>query len=216
MTSSAEKVDSKPPNWAKPILTEGDFETMNWHDVRIYAVALLPYSFELMFDVDYIIGWIHREQSDHRCKFWVAPATLVFENVYDTKFDLATYDGHLSIDSINRESQGSPRNAAYTRNTTEWLWTLGCHEGEITFRAAGYKLFVRENPRLSESSRGETPQRTISFARDAISNYSEEMICFLTNRPSDSVPSAHIHEPNAEDPRPAKPWEIPGGEIKHP
>ena len=72
----------------KWVWTEEDFERMGWHDSRIYALAFSPETFELLLDIDYIFQWINPEPGETFYKFWVAPATLIFENVSDVDFDI--------------------------------------------------------------------------------------------------------------------------------
>lgn len=132
---------------AKRVWTEADFEQMQWHDARIYAIAFSPQAFELIFDIDYIFQWVQPELNDNRFMFWVAPATLVFENVYDIKFNIETL-GNLEIDSIEREVSPPPRNAQYIGRHSEWKWTIVCQQGEIKLASVGYKQYIRAIPRL--------------------------------------------------------------------
>ena len=78
-----DKFDAEKWQW-----TEQDFERMVWHDCFLYAMAFPPNSFELLLDIDYIFKWVEPEEQDQPFKFWVAPVTLVFENVYDTVLEL--------------------------------------------------------------------------------------------------------------------------------
>ena len=77
----------------KWIWTEADFEVMGWHDNRIYALAFSADTFELILDIDYIFKWINPEPGETFFQFWTAPATLVFQNVYDVEFDILTTTG---------------------------------------------------------------------------------------------------------------------------
>lgn len=43
--------------------------------------------FKLLFDIDYIFKWVGPEE-DGYYRFWISPATLIFENVYDVNIDL--------------------------------------------------------------------------------------------------------------------------------
>jgi hypothetical protein len=42
----------------KSLLTDAEFENMNWHDSFIYALTLGEKN-ELVFDIDYIFQWIN-------------------------------------------------------------------------------------------------------------------------------------------------------------
>ena len=74
----------------KWIWTDADFEQMGWHDSQIYAFAFLSETNEFVLDVDYILRWVQPASDETHFKFWVSPATLVFENAYDVKVDLKT------------------------------------------------------------------------------------------------------------------------------
>ena len=130
----------------KWLWTEIDFEIMSWHDARVYAIAFSPEKFEIAFDIDYIFQWVHPKQNETSFSFWVGPATLIFENVYDLEFAIGSYNGGLEIDAIKRESGGAPRNAHSIGKTKEWIWTIECQKGEIKFRSAGYKQHIRAKP----------------------------------------------------------------------
>jgi hypothetical protein len=148
----------------KWLWTESDFEMMGWHDSRVYAVAFSPEKFEIVFDIDYIFQWVHPKQDEKFFSFWVSAATLVFENTYDFKFDISSYSGGLEIDCIKREDVGSPKNGEYIGKGKEWIWTIECQEGEIKFRSAGYKQYVRSKPKLGGQTL-ELETREISFNR---------------------------------------------------
>ena len=129
----------------KWVWTESDFEQMGWHDARIHAIAFLPDSFEFVLDIDYILRWVRPGESETHYKFWVAPATLVFDNVHDLRIDLEPYAG-VEIQDIRREDPQEPKNAEYVGRDTEWRWVIEAQEGEISLRAAGYKQYFRSEP----------------------------------------------------------------------
>jgi hypothetical protein len=152
----------------KWVLTEADFDSMGWHDSRIHALAFQPENFELVFDIDYIFEWIHPKPDETYFKFWIAAATLVFENVYDIEFDIDSYNCKLEIDNIKREDGRRPHNAQHIGKETEWLWIVECQEGEIRFRSAGFKQFIRAMPQLRHSQVIDVKERGFSFARSRI------------------------------------------------
>ena len=92
----------------KWIWTEADFERMGWHDSKIYALAFSPETFELLLDIDYIFEWVQPEPGKKFFKFWIDPATLVFQNVYDVDFDIQAMGPELEILSIVREQSRAP------------------------------------------------------------------------------------------------------------
>ena len=124
----------------KILFTEADFDRMSWHDAPIHAFALGPADHELSLDVDYIYRWIHPLPGETYYKFWLGPATLAFERVYDLKFDLHSHVGSITLFDIKR-SDGKP--SRVSEALTDWLWVLDCLEGEITFRATGFRQFAR-------------------------------------------------------------------------
>jgi hypothetical protein len=149
----------------KWIWTDADFDVMGWHDSNIYAVAFYPENFEFALDIDYIFQWIHPAENETYFKFWVAPATLIFEYVYDLKFDIGNLDGGLEIDFIERTEPKILENCDFA-GKTDWLWTIVTHQGEINLRALGYKQYIRKKPVFGQSQAIETEARgEVSFYR---------------------------------------------------
>jgi hypothetical protein len=149
----------------KWVWTEADFEQMGWHDARIHAIAFLPEGFELVLDIDYILRWVQPAENETRYKLWVAPATLVFENVHDLRIDLEPFAG-VEIQDIHREDPQEPKNAEHIGRDTEWRWVIEAQEGEISLRAVGYKQYFRSEPALgSEQSLEAGVRGGFSFGR---------------------------------------------------
>lgn len=136
-------------NKEKKIYTVKDFEKMDWHDCSIYGVSFLEEAYEFLLDIDYILEWIKPTDSDEFYEFLVAPATLVFKNVYDICFDLE-FDCRLNIESITRDEKVKCKNI---NNEYEWFWKIECQEGIISFRSLGFEMFINEKPTLSNSQR---------------------------------------------------------------
>lgn len=133
----------------KWLWTEADFEQMGWHDANVHAVASLPDAFEFVLDIDYIFEWIHPLPEETYFKFWVAPATLVFENVSELRIDLEPHSG-IELQDIQRAESRKPRNADHINHDTEWHWMLDTIAGEISFRSVGYKQYIRRAPILTK------------------------------------------------------------------
>jgi hypothetical protein len=133
---------SKQYQLEKSIWTEEDFESMAWHDSRIYAVSFSA-EFQLIFDIDYIFKWVLTGKT---YKFWIAPCTLVFENVYDIRFDLSTPE--IDIDDIERNNPQRPKNADYIKREIEFDRIIETRQGSISFKSIGYKQYVRQLPKL--------------------------------------------------------------------
>src|SRR4051812_16698612 len=106
----------------KWIWTEADFEQMGWHDARVHAVSFVRDEFEIVFDLDYILEWVHPTAGETYFKFWVAPVTLVFEKVYDIEMEFSEPD--FELDYIDRKDPRRPKNADGLGQDTEWLWSL--------------------------------------------------------------------------------------------
>jgi len=85
-----------------------------------------------------------------RYSFWVAPATLVVENVHDICFDVES-GTHLSIDRLIRTEQGRPPNSDAIGKEIDWRWTLQLQSGEIAFRSTRYTQYFRREPILTVS-----------------------------------------------------------------
>lgn len=122
--------------------TESDFERMAWHDVRVWALGFVAEDYEFLLDLDYILEWAAPAPGEEYFQFWIAPATLVFENVTDLQIELEPYSD-LSLDQIVRGEPGVPRNAEYIGKSMDWLWELDFHVGGIQFRSAGFKQYLR-------------------------------------------------------------------------
>lgn len=135
----------------KYLWTEEDFDQMGWHDSNVYAIAFGE-NFELKLDIDYIFQWVHPKENERHFSFWISPCTLIFENVWDLKFNLQTStEIELEIDDIRRENPQQTKNAAYLIKTTEYDWIIETHQGMISFKAVGYRQYVRRKPIFIDS-----------------------------------------------------------------
>lgn len=146
------------------IWMEADFEDMGWHDCRIHAITASPDTFELLLDLDYILAWVEPSQGQQNYQFWVSPATLVFENVYDLEI---FSDGlAFEIDLIARGQARRPKNGDHIRRAEEWRWEIGCHDGEINFWSVGFQQYIRSAPVLSDKQALDLDTRGgVSFVR---------------------------------------------------
>ncbi len=137
-------------NLEKLIWNEDDFDRMGWHDCKIYAVAFKDENFELVFDIDYIVEWLHPKDSESNFKFWVSPSTLVFKNVWDLNISLES-NLNLEIQDIRRENPSTPKNAKDLSLQVEYDWIIETGEGKITFKSVGYVQYLRKLPILLAS-----------------------------------------------------------------
>ncbi len=114
----------------KYLWTAADFECMGWHDSTIYKLRFAGQELEL--DIDYIFQW-NTPDADGLFTFWVAPATLVFEQVTDFSFDFnLDLPDAFEIDSIER--------------TGDCEWLIVTHRSNIQFNATGYTQYIRQAP----------------------------------------------------------------------
>ncbi|MCU7820753.1 hypothetical protein [Kitasatospora sp. DSM 101779] len=143
----------------KSIWSDADFDDMGWHYVTIHGLCVQPGDSadslpRLVLDIDYIIKWVHPVAPEKHFSFWIAPSTLVFEDVWDIEGDLAFKGTALSLDidqlrrSTPEDDRGGPQ------------WHIEGHFFELTFRATGFRQYLRQAPRhaprlaLSHGERG--------------------------------------------------------------
>ena len=129
----------------KGVWSEADFERMGWHDATVHGLyvrktdAVLP---ELLLDLDYIVRWVHPVPPETHFGFWVAPATLVFADVWDFEGDL-DFTGlavDLEVDAVHRAAPADGRDELP-------LWHIEGHAFDLRFRASGFRQYFRQPPR---------------------------------------------------------------------
>lgn len=148
----------------KNIFTEADFEQMNWHDCHIHAFSFNDND-ELLLDIDYLFKWIQPKKGSRYYKFWIAPCTLIFENVYNIVFE--SEHKQPIIDYIDRSNPRRPKNAEYIGKDFEYDWDIVMISGEMTFRSVGFKQYVRQMPILMSDEKLDLETRGgISFGID--------------------------------------------------
>ncbi|MFC6066832.1 hypothetical protein [Streptomyces ochraceiscleroticus] len=132
---------------AKSVWSESDFEDMGWHDATVHGLyvqrtdGVLP---RLLLDLDYIVRWVHPIPPAKYFSFWMSPATLVFDEFWDIEGDFdhkGTYP-ELTIDDVHRLVPGDGR-ADFPQ------WHIEGHAFDLKFRAAGFRQYFRQAPRLS-------------------------------------------------------------------
>jgi hypothetical protein len=139
----------------KTFWTEEDFARMGWHDNPVQAVAFGPGERELALDIDYIFKWEEPLAGEKQYRFWISPATLVFEDVLGLKISHDAYAG-LTILGIDRKEPHTHDERAPKRL---WDWTINCVEAIWEFRASGYRQFIRRSPELLSQQRLDYDQR---------------------------------------------------------
>lgn len=130
----------------RDFFTDADFDIMGWHDNFVHAVAIGSDRCELSFDIDYIFKWEQPLPEEQHYRFWISPATLVFENVYRLNIQHEEWIG-LSFLSIKRTEERTKEGLPYP--TPLWRWDLECGEGNWDIVASGYRQFIRRAPVLS-------------------------------------------------------------------
>ena len=143
--------------------SQDDFDKMGWHDNRVYAMAFNGDNYELSLDIDYICKWVKKEKS---LLYWVAPATLVFRNVYDLEFSAEQLE--VTILDIEKGAPTLPENAAFIEEQEEFEWIIETTGGEITFKSVGYAQYIRQKPILIKRQCLSLAERNgISFSSEA-------------------------------------------------
>lgn len=128
----------------KEMFNTDEFEAMEWHDCKIYAIAFDETNFLLLIDIDYIFEWIKSETGGNY-NFKVSPAILVFENVWNLNIDI---DSSLSldIDEISRSNPRPPKNAESIKKEFEYDWIIQLQQGELSFSSVGFKQIIKKEP----------------------------------------------------------------------
>jgi len=122
---------SEPYTLEKALWTEEDFEVMGWHDNTIHAFSI-DNRYRFLLDIDYIFTWVHPKPGKRYFKFWIAPSTLIFENVLDLVFDMEiSAPHHRKIDSITKTNPTRPTNAEFIGREAEYEWVIETLQGEI-------------------------------------------------------------------------------------
>ncbi|NUR93975.1 MAG: hypothetical protein HOV67_01815, partial [Kribbellaceae bacterium] len=125
----------------KATWTDADFDEMGWHDCRVHALSVgvrddgFPWQ-RVLFDLDYITRWVPPE--DGTFTFWIAPATLVFDEAWDVTADLAPANDLLDLDAVHRLAAPDDR--------PDPLWHLEGHNFDLRLRAPGYTQYLRAEP----------------------------------------------------------------------
>ncbi|RYY77219.1 MAG: hypothetical protein EOO52_07005 [Gammaproteobacteria bacterium] len=128
----------------KNIWSEADFSIMGWHDASIWSMVPNSEKFEYLLDLDYIFKWVHPKENETYFKFWVAPVTMVFENAFDVKINIESRQGLIEVADLHKENPRLTPNGKFTTHT----YRFECQEGEASIEATGFKMYVRQKPKL--------------------------------------------------------------------
>lgn len=146
------------------VWTEADFEAMSWHDNRVHAQAFFLEANGFALDIDYIASWVPSAASGNFLSFWLAPATLYFENAAEIEVNIGIHRVcELSIKELRQIQRGEmPCGAGAARR-----YEIDLSSGSISLNASGFTLHLRRNPSLSTSQFLTLDERGgISFARE--------------------------------------------------
>ena len=146
----------------KPAWDDSDFELMGWHDARIWSMLADTDAFEFLLDLDYIFKWVQPGEGETYFSFWVAPVTMVFENAHTVRIDIESQLGEIEVADLHREVPEPTR----TGDAVQHTYRFECQEGELSLKATGFKMFVRQAPVLLQRQSLSLQQRGgISFSR---------------------------------------------------
>jgi hypothetical protein len=146
----------------KATWTSADFEVMGWHDCRVHAVSIgvredgFPWQ-RVLLDLDYIVRWVDPAGAGRHFTFWIAPATLVFDEAWDVSGELEPMNDLLEIADLHRLDPPDDR--------PDPLWHLEGHNFDLRLRAPGFTQYVRTRPVHSKAQYLTHPERgALSFA----------------------------------------------------
>jgi hypothetical protein len=115
-----------------------------------------------MFDLDYIFKWVDPEPEGTYFKFWVCPVTMVFANVSDVVINIESQQGAIEVADLLRQHVGLSPNGKFD----QFAFHFECQEGQLSLKATGYKMYVRQAPVLQTQQHLELATRGgVSFER---------------------------------------------------
>ncbi|MBE3654943.1 hypothetical protein [Vibrio navarrensis] len=147
----------------KEIWTEQDFNIMGWHDATIWSMTANSSKFEYLLDLDYIFQWVSPQENETYFKFWVSPVTMVFENAFDINLDIESQQGLIEVADLHMENPELTPNGKFISHT----YRFECQEGELSLKSTGFKMYVRQHPKLLQVQSFELDERGgVNFARE--------------------------------------------------
>jgi hypothetical protein len=129
---------------AKATWTDADFDVMGWHDCRVHAVSLgvreddgFPWQ-RVLIDLDYLVRWVDPAFGRQHFTFWIAPATLVFDEAWAVSGDLDPGNDLLEIADLHRLDPPDDK--------PDPLWHIEGQNFDLRLRAPGYTQYLRTAP----------------------------------------------------------------------
>jgi len=139
----------------KPVWDDGDFEAMGWHDATIWSILPDPDAYEFSLDLDYIFKWVCPGVGETYYRFWVAPVTMVFENVHSVKIEVDSPQGTIEVADLHRGEPEPTPNGMLTQRS----YRFECQEGQISLTSTGFRMFVRRPPEQLDGQHFSLAQR---------------------------------------------------------
>lgn len=146
----------------KATLTDQELVETSWEHCQIHALAVTdhedppwddltpegyreladldptaPSALHLHLDLDYIVRRVE-SGSVRGIEYWVAPATLIFDNVWDIVGSLRSLCMPLELRNLRQEPNW---------RVEENCWHLEGRDMDLRFQASRYTLYVRRPPR---------------------------------------------------------------------
>ena len=128
----------------KSIWSENDFDLMGWHDATVWSMLANSEEYEYLLDLDYIFKWVDPKENETYFKFWISPVTMAFENASDIVIDIESSQGLIEISELVMVNPRPSPNGKFTQHT----YRFECQEGFISITATGFKMHVRQKPKL--------------------------------------------------------------------
>ncbi|MBU2670554.1 hypothetical protein KOI35_44345 [Actinoplanes bogorensis] len=153
-----------PPTPTKATWTDADYPIMAWHDCRIHGISLAGHdellSVRLMIDLDYIVRWVDPVAPEQHLTFWIAPATLVFENAWGVCGEFGPVFEQLEIADIHRLDP--------TDDHPSPSWHVEGENFGFHLRATGFRQYLRRAPQLVHRKVLTSAERGgVSFAEES-------------------------------------------------
>jgi len=127
--------------------TERDLDAVTLYGATIHAMAFDTTGGDLLLDIDYIDDWVKPTPPRRDVRVSVAPATLVFHNVYGLEADILVFSSPFVISKVSKDMI----NDKPSKNTT---WIISTERsGRISFLSSGFILSYRSEPTLLDSDK---------------------------------------------------------------
>lgn len=148
-------------------MTDAEFGQLNWHDNAIHGIAfhepepeVNDWASDLVLDIDHIVEWLCPTEGPFQ--FRVAPAWLVFHDVFEHEISMAqkpSFAGVPVIDRIERELEG---HLGLSKDIANYRWTIHLNypdKGLIRFLATGFTQTLRTETILQDGLQSITPSK---------------------------------------------------------